>query len=154
MTDQDEQHMRTALEEARRAFAEGEVPVGAVVVYDGREAGRGRNAKEESGDPTAHAEVEALRRAAKNLGRWRLTGCTVYVTLEPCPMCIGAMLSARITRLVFGCADPKAGAAVSLYRLANDARFNHRIEVTGGVMADEASGLLRQFFRHRRAAST
>jgi tRNA(adenine34) deaminase len=146
----DRRFMDIALDEARRAFAEEEVPVGAAVVFEGRVVSRGRNAKESSGDPTAHAEMLAIRRAAQALGRWRLSGCTLYVTLEPCPMCIGAMLSARMDRLVFGCTDEKAGAAVTLYDLARDSRMNHRLEVASGVMADEAARLLKDFFRQRR----
>jgi tRNA(adenine34) deaminase len=144
--------MGIALEEAQKAFEEEEVPVGAAVVFDGRVVGRGHNAKESGCDPTAHAEVLAIRRAARALGRWRLSGCTLYVTLEPCPMCIGAMISARLDRLVFGCADEKAGAAVTLYDLARDPRMNHQLEVASGVMADEAARLLKDFFRKRRGA--
>ncbi|MBN2496565.1 MAG: nucleoside deaminase [Deltaproteobacteria bacterium] len=151
MDSPDRNWMRIALEEARAALDEDEVPVGAVVVCEGREVGRGRNAREGSRDPTAHAEVLALRAAAAELGRWRLAGCTLYVTLEPCPMCMGAMLAARIDRLVFGCADPKSGAAESLYRLGEDARLNHRLAVSGGILADEAAALLKTFFRSRRA---
>jgi tRNA(adenine34) deaminase len=146
----DENWMRQALELAEEAFAEGEVPVGALVVYQEAVVGRGRNRKEQLADPTAHAEMEALRQAAHDLGRWRLGDCTLYATLEPCPMCMGALLAARIQRLVFGCRDPKAGAAVSLYRLADDGRLNHRFEVTEGVLGEEAAELLRRFFRQRR----
>jgi tRNA(adenine34) deaminase len=147
----DRRFMGIALEEAQKAFEEEEVPVGAVVVFRGRVVGRGHNAKESTGDPTAHAEVLAIRRAARALGRWRLSGCSLYVTLEPCPMCVGAMLSARMDRLVFGCTDEKAGAAVTLYELARDGRMNHQLEVASGVMDDEAARLLKEFFRHRRA---
>jgi len=146
----DQRFMGIALDEAKKALEEEEVPVGAVVVFEGRVVGRGRNAKESSGDPTAHAEVLAIRRAAEALGRWRLSGCTLYVTLEPCPMCIGAMISARLDRLVFGCTDEKAGAAVTLYELARDSRMNHQLEVASGVMADEAARLLKDFFRMKR----
>jgi len=142
--------MDIALEEARKAFDEDEVPVGAVVVFEGRVVGRGHNQKESSGDPTAHAEVLAIRRAAQALGRWRLSGCTLYATLEPCPMCVGAMISARLDRLVFGCTDDKAGAAVTLYDLARDTRMNHQLEVASGVRADEAARLLKDFFRKKR----
>jgi len=142
--------MGIALEEARKAFEEDEVPVGAAVVFEGRVVGRGHNQKESSGDPTAHAEVLAIRRAAESLGRWRLSGCTLYVTLEPCPMCVGAMISARLDRLVFGCTDDKAGAAVTLYDLARDTRMNHQLEVASGVMAEEAARLLKDFFRRKR----
>ncbi len=150
VTTTDQQFMAQALEQARLAAQEEEVPVGAVVVYRGQVMGTGRNAKERQRDPTAHAEMIALRKAAHNLNRWRLENCTVYVTLEPCPMCIGAMVSARVERLVFGCADPKSGAAVSLYRLADDSRFNHRMLVEGGVLGDEAAALLQSFFKERR----
>jgi tRNA(adenine34) deaminase len=146
----DQRFMDIALEEAKQAFEEDEVPVGAAVVFEGRVVGRGRNAKESGCDPTAHAEVLAIRRAAKALGRWRLSGCTLYVTLEPCPMCVGAMISARLDRLVFGCTDDKAGAAVTLYDLARDTRMNHQLEVASGVMADEAARLLKDFFRKKR----
>jgi tRNA(adenine34) deaminase len=150
MSGTDEQFMALALAQARRAFAADEVPVGAVVVFENRVVGEGFNQKERLVDPTAHAEVLALRQAAARLGRWRLGGCTVYASLEPCPMCLGAMLSARVDRLVFGCADPKAGAAVSLYQLAQDPRFNHRIEVAGGVLSEECASLLKEFFEKKR----
>jgi len=142
--------MDVALEQARLAASEQEVPVGAVVVYDDRVIGRGRNRKESERDPTAHAEMTAIRQAAATLGRWRLDGCTLYATLEPCPMCMGATISARIDRLVFGCTDPKAGAVVSLYEMANDPRLNHRVEVLQGVGAEEAAELLTSFFRRVR----
>jgi tRNA(adenine34) deaminase len=150
MTELDSHYMRQALDEARAAGALGEIPVGAIVVCGRTVVGRGGNRKEATQDPTAHAEILALRQAAAHLGRWRLSGCSVYVTLEPCPMCVGAMLSARVDRLVFGCADPKAGVAVTLLRLADDPRFNHRMEVAGGVGAEEAAQLLRAFFQERR----
>ncbi|HUU00954.1 MAG TPA: tRNA adenosine(34) deaminase TadA [Myxococcota bacterium] len=149
----DHEWMQEALGEAARAFEAGEVPVGAVVVFDGRVVGRGRNRKESGLDPTAHAEIIAIRQAAAELGRWRLSGCTLYATLEPCPMCIGAMLSARIDQLVFGCRDPKAGAVRSLFELAADSRLNHRIEVREGIGAEQAAELLRSFFRLRRCES-
>ncbi len=145
--------MQLALEQARLAFDEGEVPVGAVIVLDDRVIAAGRNGKERLRDPTAHAEVLALRQAAERLGRWRLSGCSLLVTLEPCVMCMGAAVSARIERLVFGCADPKAGAARSLYRLGEDVRLNHRFAVEGGLLADEAAELLRAFFRRKRTES-
>src|SRR5919201_4867309 len=129
--------MAEALAEARKAAADGEVPIGAVVVHDGRIVGRGRNARETRRDPTAHAEVLALQEAARALGRWRLTGATMYATLEPCPMCAGALVNARIDRLVYGVADPKAGAMDTLFDVVRDARLNHRIEVTSGVLADQ-----------------
>ena len=142
--------MAEALAEARKAAADGEVPIGAVVVYDGRIVGRGRNARETRRDPTAHAEVLALQEAARSLQRWRLTGATVYATLEPCPMCAGALVNARVDRLVYAVADPKAGAAGTLFDVTRDARLNHRIEVVSGVMAAECGELLTSFFRARR----
>jgi tRNA(adenine34) deaminase len=146
----DETFMAEALAEARRAEAEGEVPIGAVVVVDGRVAGRGRNARERLRDPTAHAEVLALQEASRALGRWRLTGATVYATLEPCPMCAGALVNARVERLVYGVADPKAGAVDTLFDLVRDARLNHRLRVTSGVLGPECGELLRAFFQKRR----
>ncbi|MEW6398665.1 MAG: tRNA adenosine(34) deaminase TadA [Bacillota bacterium] len=145
--------MGEALAEARAAMAVGEVPVGAVVVKDGRIVGRGRNLRETACDPTAHAEMRAIREAAGVLGGWRLTGCTLYVTMEPCPMCAGAMVQARIDRLVYGVADPKAGAAGTLVDLLRDERFNHQVEVSAGVREEECRELLREFFgRLRRDA--
>lgn len=128
----------------------GDVPVGAVVVHQGRLVARAHNRREALGDPTAHAEILALSTAARVLGGWRLSGTTVYVTLEPCPMCAGALVLARVERLVFGATDPKSGAIVSLYRLGDDARLNHRLKIVGGVRAEEASALLKQFFQVRR----
>jgi tRNA(adenine34) deaminase len=145
-----EESMREALALAREAGAQGEVPVGAVAILDGRIVGRGANARESARDPTAHAELTALREAARTLGRWRLTGVTLVVTLEPCAMCAGAMVLARIDRLVYAASDPKAGAVGSLMDLSQDARLNHRFEVLRGVLADEAGELLRAFFRARR----
>lgn len=139
-----------ALLEARRAAQEGEVPVGAIAVCEDRIVGRGRNGREGQRDPLAHAELIALREAAATLGRWRLTGVTLYVTLEPCAMCAGALVNARIDRLVYGTDDPKAGAVKSLYALCTDERLNHRIAVTGGVNAEACGELLREFFRARR----
>ena len=147
----DETYMRLALEEARAAAAEGEVPIGAVLVCDGEVVGRGRNARESAGDPTAHAEMVAIREGAERLGRWRLSGCTLYVTLEPCPMCAGALVNARVDRLVYGAADPKAGAVGTLYDLSADARLNHAFEVTSGVLEAECGEILREFFRALRA---
>ena len=142
--------MREALAEARRALAQGEVPVGAVLVRDGQVLGRGHNALIGSQDPTAHAEVQALREAARKAGNYRVAGATLYATVEPCPMCCGAALHARVSRVVFGALDPKAGAAVSLYHLLEDQRLNHRAEVLGGVLAEECGALLRTFFESRR----
>ena len=146
----DRRWMRLALKEAERAFEEGEVPVGAVVVKDGVIVGRGRNAVERLGDPTAHAEVLAVSAACATLGTKFLDGCTLYVTLEPCPMCAGALVWARLSRLVFGALDEKAGAVETLYRIGQDGRLNHRVEVISGVEAEAAAGLLRAFFRERR----
>ena len=142
--------MREALDEARRGLADGEVPVGAVVVVAGVIVGRARNAPVALADPTAHAEVLALRAAGLETGNYRLTGATLYATVEPCAMCCGAALHARVTRVVYGAADPKAGAVVSLYRLLDDPRLNHRAAATGGVLADESAALLRRFFETRR----
>lgn len=142
--------MAEALLEARTAGGEGEVPIGAVVVLDGRIVGRGRNARERLRDPTAHAEMLALQEAARSLGRWRLSGATVYATLEPCPMCAGAVVAARLGLVAFGTADPKAGALGSLYNLAADPRLNHEATVVDGVRADECAALLTAFFADRR----
>lgn len=143
--------MRDALAEARLAPGTGDVPVGAVVVGpDGLVLGRGRNAREATGDPTAHAEVLALREAAARLGRWRLDDCTLVVTLEPCSMCAGAVVLARVPRLVLGAWDPKAGACGSVHDLVRDRRLNHRVEVVGGVLEDECGAVLREFFAERR----
>src|SRR2546427_2666573 len=146
----DETFMAEALAEARRAAAEGEVPIGAVVVADGRIVGRGRNARERLSDPTAHAEILALQETARALGRWRLAGATMYATLEPCPMCAGALVNARIDRLVYGVADPKAGAVDTLFDLVRDAPLNHRLRVDSGGLATGCGEILRQFFQERR----
>lgn len=142
--------MLAALAEARKAQDAGEVPVGAVVVKDGAIIGRGFNAPIGRHDPAAHAEILALREAAANLGNYRLPGCELYVTLEPCAMCVGAMLHARIARLVYGAADPKTGACGSVVDLFADSRLNHHASVTPGVMAEECAALLRGFFAERR----
>lgn len=147
----DEFFMRSALEQARAAAARGEVPIGAVVVCGDVIVAHGSNRRETDADPTAHAEMVAVREAAHQLGRWRLSGCTVYVTLEPCPMCAGALHAARIDRCVFGATDPKAGALGTLYDIASDERLNHRYEVTAGVLADESSALLKRFFASLRS---
>jgi tRNA(adenine34) deaminase len=144
--------MEAALELAREAAEAGEVPVGAVAVFEGRVVGRGRNRREEDHDPTAHAELLAVREAARALGRWRLSGVTLYATLEPCAMCAGALVLARIDRLVFGAADPKAGAVGSLQDLSADPRLNHRFPVQRGLLEDRCGDLLRDFFRARRNA--
>lgn len=142
--------MSRALELAREAAAAEEVPVGAVIVRDGRVLGEGHNRTVGDADPTTHAEVVAIRRAAAALGDWRLLDTTLYVTLEPCTMCAGAIVLARIPRVVFGAADPKAGMAGSLGNLLQDPRLNHRCDVSSGVLADDAGELLRSFFRERR----
>ena len=142
--------MRRALEEAEKAAREGEVPVGAVVVCGGEVLAAAHNDRETTKDPTAHADLLALRRAARELESWRLTGCTLYATLEPCPMCAGALHAARISRLVYAAPDPKAGAAGTLYDLPADKRLNHTYPRTSGVLRDEASTLLRAFFEQRR----
>ena len=146
----DERFMREALDEARRGAAAGEVPVGAVVVLDGTVISRAHNAPITLADPTGHAEVLALRMAAEKRGNYRLTGATLYATIEPCPMCCGAALHARVARVVYGARDPKAGAVESLYRLLDDARLNHRAAAAGGVLADEAARLLGAFFEAKR----
>jgi len=142
--------MATALAEARLAAEAGEVPIGAVVVHEGAILARGQNRVLRDNDPTAHAEIVALRAAAAALGNYRLNGCTLYVTLEPCAMCAGAMIHARIDRLVFGAADPKAGACGSVLEVLNHPRLNHQMQVEKGVLAEEAGELLRTFFRERR----
>jgi tRNA(adenine34) deaminase len=145
--------MQEALALAREAGARGEVPVGAVALFEGRIVGRGANARETARDPTAHAELLAVQEAARTLGRWRLTGVTVLVTLEPCTMCAGAMVLARIDRLVYAASDPKAGAVGSLLDLSQDARLNHRFPVERGLLGEEAGELLRSFFRARRGGN-
>ena len=146
----DETFMREALGEAERAAADGEVPVGAILVRDNTIVARGRNARERQQDPTAHAELVAIREAAEKLQSWRLTGTTLYVTLEPCLMCAGAMLQARIPRLVFSTWDPKAGACGSLFGLHEDRRLNHQIAVTYGILENESRALLQRFFQRLR----
>ena len=138
--------------EAERAEALGEVPIGAVIVVGGEIIARGHNLKETSMDPTSHAEMVAMRAAAAKLGAWRISDSTLYVTLEPCLMCIGAMVQARITRLVFGAMDPKAGAVGSLYDVSKDERLNHLIDVTSGVLAEEGGKILKDFFSKLREA--
>jgi tRNA(adenine34) deaminase len=145
--------MREAIAEARKALAADEVPIGAIVVHEptGEIIGRGHNRRENDHDPTAHAEIIALREAARSRGHWRLLDCVLVVTLEPCPMCAGATVNARVPKLIYGCADPKAGAVRTLYRLCEDERLNHRVLVEDGVLADECAELLRGFFRAQRA---
>jgi len=146
----DLRNMRQALVLARDAWAVGEVPVGAVVVKDGEIVGRGFNAPISRHDPSAHAEIMALRDAAEHLGNYRLAGCSLYVTLEPCAMCMGAIFHARITRVVYGASDPKTGACGSIIDLPAEARLNYHAEVAGGILADECGGLLSGFFAQRR----
>lgn len=151
MTRTDETFMAHALKEAQKAGRKGEVPIGAVIVHEGVIVARGHNKRELANDPAAHAELLAIRAASKKLGRWRLTGATLYVTLEPCLMCMGAIILARVTRLVFGAMDPKAGACGSLYDVSEDRRLNHRVHVTRGVLACESEAALKEFFRRLRA---
>jgi tRNA(adenine34) deaminase len=146
----DERFLRLALEEARRCLDHDDVPIGAVVTRDGQTLAAAGNEREVAGDPTAHAEILALRAAASGLGTWHLEGCTLYVTLEPCAMCAGAAVLSRLDRVVFGATDPKAGFAGSLGNLLQDPRLNHAVSVTGGVLAEECRDLLQAFFRERR----
>jgi tRNA(adenine34) deaminase len=148
--DADDRLMRLALEEARASASGGDVPVGAVVARGDEVVARAGNARERERDPTAHAEILALRQAARALGSWHLEGCTLYVTLEPCAMCAGALVLARIDRLVLGAPDPKAGFAGSLGDIVRDGRLNHEVEVTVGVLAEECGEVLRAFFAERR----
>ncbi|RLB74549.1 MAG: tRNA adenosine(34) deaminase TadA [Deltaproteobacteria bacterium] len=150
LSEQDRFFMQQALAEADIAESLGEVPIGAVIVLDGQIIGRGHNLRETSQDPTTHAEVIAIRQAAKQLGSWRLLDCTLYVTLEPCVMCMGAIILARIPQLVFGCRDPKAGAVGSIYNFSEDERFNHQVKVREGVLQQECSAQLSHFFRQLR----
>jgi len=143
--------MELALEQAREALSCGEVPVGAVLTGGGEVIASGRNRCEELHDPTAHAEILVLREAGRILGGWRLPGTTLYVTLEPCPMCAGALVQARVERLVYGAADPKGGACGSLYNIVQDERLNHRLAVTGGILRAACAALLQGFFRSRRS---
>lgn len=151
---QDIKFMQEALKEAEKAYALDEVPVGAVIVYDGEVYARGHNLRETMGDPTAHAEIIAIRNAARKRKSWRLHGMTIYITLEPCPMCAGAMVNSRLDRVVFGAADPKAGAVTSLMNLVADERLNHRLQAEGGVLASHSQELLRRFFRKKRKNQT
>jgi tRNA(adenine34) deaminase len=149
--DPHEAWMRRALLQARCAFEAEEVPIGAVVVHQGRVIGEGWNQREELKDPTAHAEMIAITQAAQALDSWRLIDCTLYVTLEPCPMCAGAIVQARIPQVVYGTADPKAGACHTLYRITEDARLNHRATVIGGVLQPECQAILQEFFALQRS---
>jgi tRNA(adenine34) deaminase len=143
--------MQLALDEAQAAFAEDEVPIGAVVVFEDRVIARAHNQREQLHDPTAHAEMIAITQAAESLGSWRLEGCTLYVTLEPCPMCAGAIIQARIPLVVYGAADPKAGAVHTLYQLLSDRRLNHTCQIVAGVLADRCGAILTRFFQHQRS---
>jgi tRNA(adenine34) deaminase len=143
--------MDAAIDEARLAQEGGDVPVGCVVVKDGQIIARGHNRREAAQDPTAHAELLALREAAKVLGHWRLSGCTVVVTLEPCTMCAGSLVLSRVEKLVYGATDPKAGGCKSLYQIPTDPRLNHKVEIVSGISAETCGNLLRIFFRRRRS---
>ena len=149
----DDEAMRVALDEARAASAHGDVPIGAVILVEGEIVARGHNQRELRGDPTAHAEILAIQQAAAARESWRLADATLVVTLEPCPMCAGALVAARVGRLVFGAADPKAGATGSLYNLLADPRLNHEVPITAGVLGEEAGALLTAFFQARRPAA-
>jgi tRNA(adenine34) deaminase len=142
--------MNKALDEAYEAYELYEVPIGAVIVKDGRIIGKGYNRKEVSSDTTNHAEIMAIKEASKNLKNWRLTGCTMYVTVEPCPMCAGAIVNSRITELVIGTMDPKGGACGSLYNIVEDDRLNHRVEVRRGILEEECSNIMKDFFKKLR----
>jgi len=146
----DAKYMRSAIQQAEIAEQNGDVPIGAVIVHNGRIIAKAYNQREQLKDPTAHAEIIALTQAAAALETWRLNNCTMYVTLEPCPMCAGALVLARIDRLVYGCDDPKTGAVKSLYNIVQDDRLNHRLEVASGILADQCSAMLQNFFTHRR----
>lgn len=147
----DEELMQAAIEQARAAWRLGDVPIGAAVARDGRVVAAAHNRRIIDGDPTAHAEMLAIRAAAAALGDWRLAGCTLAVTLEPCCMCAGAIVLARVERLVYGAADPKAGAVATLYQLCSDQRLNHQVQVASGVLADECGRMLSEFFQAQRA---
>lgn len=146
----DERYMRMAIDQAFIAEENGDVPIGCVIVFEGRVIGRAYNQREQLHDPTAHAEIVALTQAAASIGNWRLHGCTIYVTLEPCPMCAGALVLARLDRLVFGTDDPKTGACGSLYNIVQDSRLNHRLAVTPYILQQDCQDQLQAFFRRRR----
>jgi len=150
-TELDERWMRRALDQAQRAFEQEEVPVGAVIVHENRIIGEGYNQRETLNDPTAHAEMIAITQAADVLESWRLLKCTIYVTLEPCPMCAGAIVQSRIPRVVYGTTDPKGGACHTLYQVTNDERLNHQCTVTGNILQPECRALLQEFFAIQRA---
>jgi tRNA(adenine34) deaminase len=149
----DEHLMRQAIAQAQAALVLDEVPIGCIIYYIPTEKiiGRGHNRRQSDVDPTAHAEILAIKQAAAEMGDWRLENCAAYVTLEPCPMCAGALVNSRVSRLVYGCADPKAGAVRTLYQLCDDTRLNHRMEIVPGVLADECAALLKEFFARQRA---
>ena len=147
---EDRQFMKLAIEQAKVAEENDDVPIGAVIVHNSKIIGKAYNQREQLQDPTAHAEIIALTQAAAAIGSWRLEGCRMYVTLEPCPMCAGALVLSRMDRLIFGCNDSKAGACRSLYNIVQDERLNHRLEVTSGVLREECSRLLQDFFQKRR----
>ena len=151
---EDERFMRAAIKAAAIAEENGDVPIGAVIVYENQIIGKAYNQREQLQDPTAHAEIIALTQAAAAIGNWRLEGCRIYVTLEPCPMCAGALVLSRMDRLIFGCDDSKAGACKSLYNIVQDERLNHRLEVTSGVLREECSRLLQDFFQKRRTENS
>jgi tRNA(adenine34) deaminase len=142
--------MEQALQEAKKAYDMGEVPIGAVIVRDGEIIARGHNLRETCKDPTLHAEIVAIREAAGKLGGWRLSGCELYVTIEPCPMCAGAIIQSRIDRVIYGAMDPKAGCAGSLYNILADSRFNHRADVVAGIMEEECRQIMQIFFKNKR----
>ena len=150
----DERFMRAAIDAAEIAEENGDVPIGAVIVHENRVIARAYNQREQLADPTAHAEIIALTQAATAFENWRLHGCTIYVTLEPCPMCAGALVLARLDRLVFGCEDPKTGACGSLYNIVEDMRLNHRLNVTSGVLAEKCSEQLQSFFQKKRTQNS
>jgi tRNA(adenine34) deaminase len=146
----DEFYMGKALEEAKTAYAVGEIPIGAVIVYKKKAIARAYNLRESLPCATAHAELLAIEKACRILGRWRLTGCTLYVTVEPCPMCAGAIINSRLDRLVYGCDDPKAGAVHSLFHITDNPALNHQVDITAGIRSEECAQLMRDFFRSRR----
>lgn len=146
----DQRYMRMAIDQAYIAEENGDVPIGCVIVHQNRVIAKGYNQRELLNDPTAHAEIIALTQASEYIGSWRLTGCTIYVTLEPCPMCAGALVLGRLDRLVYGTDDPKTGAVKSLYNIVQDTRLNHRLEVTSGILQDECQKQLQAFFQKRR----
>jgi tRNA(adenine34) deaminase len=152
--EQDQRFMRVAIDQAEIARENGDVPVGAVIVHESRLIAKAYNQREQLNDPTAHAEIIALTQAAAAVGNWHLDDCTIYVTLEPCSMCAGALVLARIDRLVYGCDDPKTGACGSLYNIVQDERLNHRLEVTSGVMENECRQQLQEFFQSRRSQNS